>query len=138
MYSMDLARRDTAIDRVSREIEHQKRLLRERFHGLRQSSKENKLLDDVVDDYERFYHHIRVQKEQQREALHLLSEYLSDVTATSELTGTLLREAKKDQTDTLREMERLRGEIHTLMEPEHSPHHDGGAAPLTTGPSSQI
>ena len=116
--------------RIGDEIDHQKTLLRERFLDLKHTTKENRLLGRVVDDYQRYYDHIRKQKEDQREALRLVSEYLTDVTATSQLTESLLREAKHDQTATLEEMEHIQKDIDKLIGADApGPRHAEGARP---------
>ena len=118
---MDLAKRDKAISRIGHEIQHQKDLLRKRFVGLKTTAKENRLLAHVVEDYQRYYEHIRKQKEEQQEALRLVSEYLTDVVATSEMTKALLQEAKHDQTATLEEIEHIRKDIDSLLVTDTTP-----------------
>ena len=115
---MKLSERDKAITRIGHEIEHQKALMRKRFAGLKTTANENRLLSRVVDDYQRYYDHLRKQKEEQKEALRLVSEYLTDVAATSDLTKALLQEAKHDQTATLEEIEHIRKDIDSLLAPE--------------------
>ena len=111
---MELAKRDHEITRLSREIHRQKRMLRDRFNDLKVTSRENSLLDKVLDDYQEMYSVLRREKEEQKEALRLISEYLSDVTATTHMTESLLREAKHDQMTTLKEMDKLKHDIHEL------------------------
>jgi hypothetical protein len=112
---MSLAQRDLQLLQLETEIKHKKSLLIKKKRDLDKKVKVNAFLGDVNADYNKYYRHIVQEKQNQHTALNLLKEYIGDLMQTETLVNDQLRTAKHDQTDIIREINIVKGELDELI-----------------------
>jgi cell shape-determining protein MreC len=112
---MDLARRDMSIEDMRIEVVNRKKMLLDKFKELRSTSSTNQFLKGISDDYEHYFNYIKAQKREQYDALCMLSDYIGNISADTELTEQLLRESKADQKQILSQIRQVKGELDDLI-----------------------
>jgi hypothetical protein len=110
-----VASRDLKLTQIQQEIINKKKLLIQKKKTLENEQVQNEFLVDVKNDYNRYYEHILREKEQQRDTLMLLNEYISDLISTEHLVDDQLRIAKHDQKDIVREIDKVKSELDELV-----------------------
>ena len=78
-------------------------------------AKQNKFLDDVKNDYEKFYGYISKQKRDQIRALQTLDEYIKDLTLSGKLTKHNIEDAKEEQNKILKEINLLKENLDSVI-----------------------
>lgn len=78
-------------------------------------AKQNKFLDDVKNDYEKFYGYISQQKRDQIRALQSLDEYIKDLTLSGKLTKHNIEDAKEEQNKILKEINLLKENLDSVI-----------------------
>ncbi len=114
--SLPLAERDLDLLQIEQEIRNKKKLLIKKKKDLDKKYKLNHYLSGVKDDYSKYYDYILNEKQQQRDALLLLKEYINDLIKTEHLVDDQLRTAKHDQKDIINEIEKVKAELDELIE----------------------
>lgn len=115
-YTLTLAERDKFLLQIDNEIKNKKELLIKKKRDLDKKNKLNSYLNDVKQNYSKYYHHMLKEKQQQYDALLLLKEYIDDLIKTEHLLDDQIRTAKYDQKDILKEIDRVKGELDELIE----------------------
>lgn len=82
---------------------------------LRFISKQNRFLDAVKNDYEKFYGYISQQKKDQIRALQILDEYIKDLTISGKLTKHNIEDAKEEQLKILNEMNSIKKSLDNII-----------------------
>ena len=113
---LPLAERDMRLMQIEQEIMSKKNLLVKKKKELDKKNKQNKFLDDVKQDYSKYYNYVLKEKQQQYDALNLLNEYINDLVKTEHLVDTQLRTAKHDQKDILKEIGKVKAELDEFVE----------------------
>tara|TARA_B110000858_G_C17732815_1_gene441002 strand:+ start:30 stop:410 length:381 start_codon:yes stop_codon:yes gene_type:complete len=113
---MDLALRDKKIFQMKAELENRKRLLCMKRKQLVQNKRENKLLENVLGDYETYNKRFINNHERKIVFLQQLHSYLERITHDLKLTDTKLQESKNEQRDIMKEITFLKNEIDNLVE----------------------
>jgi hypothetical protein len=113
---LPLAERDQYLIQIEAEINNKKRLLVTKKKELDNKHKLNHYLNDVKENYNKYYNYIVKEKQQQYNALLLLKEYMNDLIQTQHLVDEQIRTAKYDQTDILKEIDRVKAELDELIE----------------------
>jgi hypothetical protein len=108
---MDNVKRDLKINILRHKIEERKDFLIEKQNHLKQVSKENVFLMDVVNDYIKHYSIIKKQKMQQREALESLSRYMNEMNLKIQHSDELLSHSKAQQQKITDQIKRVGEEI---------------------------
>ena len=114
--SLPLAERDLHLLQIEQEIRNKKKLLVKKKKDLDKKYKLNHYLSEVKDDYSKYYDYILNEKQQQRDALMLLKEYVNDLIKTEHLVDDQLRTAKHDQKDIINEIDKVKAELDELVE----------------------
>ncbi len=96
-------------------IRDTERELRENYRKVQAQQEQNEFLRVVVDDYKRYYDHIRQQKQQQYDALSGLTEYIDALHRGIDATHSILDETHHDQKRLLGEMVRLQREMDEII-----------------------
>lgn len=78
-------------------------------------SKQNRFLDAVKNDYEKFYGYISQQKKDQIRSLQILDEYIKDLTLSGQLTKHNIEDAKEEQRKILKEVNSIKESLDTLI-----------------------
>ena len=106
-----LSERDAKIQKLKNVIENRKKLLREIYTGIRNSTEENIYLKGVVNDYTNYFDNIKKQKESQLDGLNKLNYYIDTILQNKKSSDDLLRQAQEDKKEILREIKKIKREI---------------------------
>lgn len=96
-------------------IDAKRELLINKQKKLHFIAKQNKFLDDVKNDYEKFYGYISQQKRDQIRALQTLDEYIKDLTLSGKLTKHNIEDAKEEQSKILKEINLLKENLDSVI-----------------------
>ena len=110
-----LVQRDLQLLQIEEEIKNKKNLLIKKKRELDKKTKVNAFLQDVQEDYARYYKHIIEEKQNQYNAMKLLKEYIDDLIQTDNLVDNQLRDAKHDQKQIMGEIGNIKMELDELM-----------------------
>jgi len=77
--------------------------------------KQNRFLDAVKNDYEKFYKYIIEQKNYQIRALQILDEYIKDLTLSGKLTKHNIEDAKEEQIKILNEVNLIKESLDSII-----------------------
>lgn len=87
------------------------RELYDHYRQIRMKQEENEFLGVVVNDYNRYFEHIRGEKQRQYEALRGLTEYIDKLKSEIDSASHILRATTYDQEALLREMVKVKRNI---------------------------
>lgn len=96
-------------------IDAKREMLINKQKKLRFISKQNKFLDAVKNDYEKFYTYITQQKKDQIKALQILDEYIKDLTLSGKLTKHNIEDAKEEQSKILKEVNSIKESLDSII-----------------------
>jgi len=96
-------------------IDAKRIFLLEKQKKLRFITKQNRFLEEVKNDYSKYYGYVAEQKQNQIRALQLLENYISDLTKSGSLTRHNIEDAKEEQKKILREMKQLKSTLDSLI-----------------------
>jgi hypothetical protein len=111
----DLAKHDEYFLHIEELIEAKRRILLEKQKKLRLISKQNQFLDVVKDDYNKYYHYISKQKQDQIKALEILNSYIRDLTTSGKLTKHNIDDANYEQERILQEIKSIRKGLDSII-----------------------
>ena len=114
--NIQLAEWDLHLIQIEQEIISKKKMLIKKKKDLEKKKKNNNFLNEVNDDYTKYYNHIVGEKQQQYKALMLLNEYMNDLIKTEHLVDDQLRIAKHNQKDIMMEINSVKTELDELIE----------------------
>ena len=113
---MLLAIRDKNIKDFQSKLEERRKILLEQHRNLKKTTKENEFLEEVAQDYNKYYGFIKKQKEEQIAALEIINNYLENIILESRFAETSLNEAKKEQSQIIERINNIRKELEDIME----------------------
>lgn len=113
---MEIACRDNRIIKMRTELIVRQAALKERFAQLRGVQRENQYLDGVIADYEKYYTYIRTLKEDQLLAIETISDYISNIAMTTEMTDQALQSSRMQQDALLRKAESIKQELADIVD----------------------
>lgn len=96
-------------------IDAKREMLINKQKKLRFISKQNRFLDAVKNDYEKFYTYITEQKKDQIKALQILDEYIKDLTLSGKLTKHNIEDAKEEQSKILKEVNSIKESLDSII-----------------------
>lgn len=79
-------------------------------------TKQNKFLEEVKNDYHKYYGYIVQQKRDQIRALEVLDQYIKDLTLSGKLTKNNIEDAKEEQRKILREVNSIKGSLDSIID----------------------
>ena len=97
-------------------IDAKKKMLLDKQKKLRFISKQNRFLEAVKNDYSKYHNYITEQKRDQIKALHVLDEYIKDLTLSGKLTKHNIEDAKEEQSKILREVKSIKESLDNLVD----------------------
>ena len=100
-------------------IESKRNMLLNKQKKLRFITKQNKFLDAVRNDYQKFYGYINQQKRDQIRALEVLDEYIKDLTISGKLTKHNIDDAKEEQNKILMEVNSIKKYLDEIIDDTH-------------------
>ena len=111
-----LRENDERFIQIQELIEAKRQLLIDKQKKLRFISKQNKFLDAVKNDYEKYYTYIAQQKKDQIRALEVLDEYIKDLTLSGNLTKHNIEDAKEEQSKILKEVGSIKKHLDSIID----------------------
>ena len=96
-------------------IDAKKEMLINKQKKIRAISHQNRFLNVVKNDYEKFYGYISQQKKDQIRALQILDEYIKDLTLSGELTKYNIEDAKEEQRKIFGEINSIKKSLDSLI-----------------------
>ena len=115
---MPLGERDQKLMQIEAQIEAKRNWLLERRKVLKKNIKDNRFLQGVKEDYEKFYNYTVKQKENQLKAFGMLNQYVSDIIISGKLTDRDIQRSKAEQEQILGEMEKIKRNLDKIMKEE--------------------
>lgn len=97
-------------------IDAKKQMLIDKQKKLRFITKQNRFLEAVKNDYQKYYGFIEQQKRDQIKALEVLDEYIRDLTLSGKLTKHNIEDAKEEQSKILREVKSIKNTLDSLID----------------------
>ena len=113
---MELANRDHMIFQMKAELENRKKILCTKRRELKQTVRENGLLNQVLADYSKYNQHIVNQKNEQIDFLNMLHEYIGKVSRDIHTTSNIMKDSKTEQREILKEINILKHEVDELID----------------------
>lgn len=108
--------RDEQFMQLQQLIEAKRQFLINKQKKLSSISKQNRFLDAVKNDYQRYHTFIQQQKQDQIRALSVLDEYIKDLTVSGKLTKNNIEDAKAEQAKILREVKQIKGSLNSIID----------------------
>lgn len=116
LYIMILAVRDRTIKELQMQIEERKNLLMNKHKSLKTTIQDNEFLEDVYQDYGKYYGFIKKQKEEQISAFEIINDYLEKIILETKLTDASLSEAKFEQRAITERINDIKKELEEIIE----------------------
>jgi hypothetical protein len=113
---MPLVNNDEKLLQIQDLIDSKKRMLLEKQKKIRFIVKQNRFLNEVKNDYVKYYTYIAQQKQDQIKALQLLDNYIHDLTRSGELSKHNIEDAKVEQHKILKEVKSIKEGLESIME----------------------
>ena len=110
-----LVRRDIEFMKIQNLIDSKKKMLIEKQKKLRFVSKQNCFLEEVKNDYNKYYEYISQQKEDQIKALTLINDYIKQLTISGKLSTQNIKDAKEEQKKILNEIKSIKNGLDLIM-----------------------
>ena len=110
-----LVKKDLEFTQIQNLIDVKKRFLIEKQKKLRFITRQNSFLEEVKNDYNKYYEYITKQKEDQITALKLINNYIRDLTISGQLSKQNINDAKEEQKKILREMKSIKTGLDSIM-----------------------
>jgi hypothetical protein len=110
---------DNQFVKIQELIDAKRKLLIDKQKKLRFISKQNRFLEVVKNDYEKYHNYIYEQKRDQIRALQVLDEYINDLTISGKLTKHNIEDAKEEQYKILKELQSIKGSLDDLIDDTH-------------------
>jgi hypothetical protein len=107
---------DNQFIQIQELIDAKKMMLIEKQNKLNRISKQNRFLEEVKNDYSKYYSYISQQKKDQIRALEVLDEYIKDLTISGKLTKHNIEDAREEQHKILREVKSIKENLDYVID----------------------
>lgn len=108
--------RDEEFIRIQELINRKRNFLIDKQKKLRFITKQNKFLEAVKNDYEKYNNYVTQQKKDQIRALEVLDEYIKDLTISGKLTKHNIEDAKEEQSKILSEVKSIKESLDSIID----------------------
>lgn len=115
IFELPLTERDKYLTQVENQMQAKKDLINQKRVALNENIKQNHFLENVREDYNKYYNYIIQQKEDQVKAMQILDEYVKDIIISNKLTEHDLQNAKREQQQILDQLDILKNELDSLI-----------------------
>lgn len=115
IFELPLSERDKYLTQVENQIQAKKDLITSKRLELDKNIEQNHFLENVREDYNKYYSYIIKQKEDQIKAMKILEDYIKNVIITNKLTDEDLENARLEQKQILNELDSLKYELDKLV-----------------------
>ena len=112
---MSLFERDKYLYDIEDEIKARRELILKKGKTLEQKQKINHFLQEVKQDYQKYYQYIVNEKHQQYNSMKVLQSYLDDLIKTDKFTSNEIDNMKNDQNELLLEMDKIKNELDKII-----------------------
>jgi hypothetical protein len=110
-----LRKKDEEFMHIQELIDMKRHMLLEKQQKIKFISKQNEFLDEVKNDYTKYYGYIRQQKQDQIHALEILENYIKDLTRSGNLSKNNIEDAKHEQNKIIREINSIKRGLDKIM-----------------------
>jgi hypothetical protein len=110
-----LEKKDNEFMQIQQLIDVKQKFLVEKQKKLNFITKQNYFLEEVKNDYNKYYKYISKQKEDQIKALNLINEYIQNLTLSGELSVQNIKDAKEEQKKILMEMKSIKSSLDYII-----------------------
>jgi len=110
-----LENKDQKLLQIENLIDAKRKMLIDKQKKFKNLTKENEFLNDVKQDYNKYYGYIVKQKEDQMSALTLLNGYIKDLTTSGTLSKNNIEDAKNEQVKILTEINSIKKGIDDII-----------------------
>jgi hypothetical protein len=115
IYEFTLAERDNYLKQIENQIQAKRNLLLEKRRTLENSIAQNKFLEGVRNDYQKYHNYIVKQNQDQMRAMDILNQYLGDIVVSGKLTEKDIHNTKREQKNILREMDQIKRNLDEII-----------------------
>jgi hypothetical protein len=115
IYEFTLAERDNYLNQIENQIQAKRNLLLEKRRTLENSIAQNKFLEGVRNDYQKYHNYIVKQNQDQMRAMDILNQYLGDIVVSGKLTEKDIHNTKREQNNILREMDQIKRNLDEII-----------------------
>ena len=110
-----LENRDQQLLQIENLIDAKRKMLIDKQKKFKNLTKENEFLNEVKQDYNKYYGYIVKQKEDQMSALTMLNGYIKDLTTSGTLSKNNIEDAKNEQEKILTEINSIKKGIDDII-----------------------
>ena len=110
-----LENRDQQLLQIENLIDAKRKMLIDKQKKFKNLTKENEFLNEVKQDYNKYYGYIVKQKEDQMSALSMLNTYIKDLTISGSLSKNNIQDAKNEQQKILTEINSIKKGIDDII-----------------------
>ena len=110
-----LENRDQQLLQIENLIDAKRKMLIDKQKKFKNLTKENEFLNEVKQDYNKYYGYIVKQKEDQMSALTMLNGYIKDLTVSGTLSKNNIEDAKNEQQKILTEINSIKKGIDDII-----------------------
>ena len=110
-----LENRDQQLLQIENLIDAKRKMLIDKQKKFKNLTKQNEFLNEVKQDYNKYYGYIVKQKEDQMSALTLLNGYIKDLTISGTLSKNNIEDAKNEQQKILTEINSIKKGIDDII-----------------------
>ena len=110
-----LENRDQQLLQIENLIDAKRKMLIDKQKKFKNLTKQNEFLNDVKQDYNKYYGYIVKQKEDQMSALTMLNGYIKDLTVSGTLSKNNIEDAKNEQNKILTEINSIKKGIDDII-----------------------
>jgi len=115
VYELSLADRDFYLEQIESQIKAKKEFLLSKKKILNETLEENKFLENVKKDYNKYFQYVVEDKKKQQEAMKTLSNYLDNLIVSGKLTEKDIKQSKKDQQAILKEIDKIKASLDEIL-----------------------
>jgi DNA repair exonuclease SbcCD ATPase subunit len=112
---INLENRDQQLLQIENLIDAKRKMLIGKQKKFKNLTKQNEFLNEVKQDYNKYYGYIVKQKEDQMSALTLLNGYIKDLTVSGNLSKNNIEDAKNEQNKILTEINSIKKGIDDII-----------------------
>jgi hypothetical protein len=110
-----LEKRDQQLLQIENLIDAKRKMLLDKQKKFKNLSKQNEFLNDIKQDYNKYYGYIVKQKQDQMSALSMLNTYIKDLTVSGNLSKNNIDDAKNEQQKILTEINSIKKGIDDII-----------------------
>jgi hypothetical protein len=107
--------RDDQFIQLQQVIDAKRQMLIEKQKKLRFITQQNRFLEAIKNDYQKYYGFVEQQKRDQIRALEVLDEYIKDLTLSGRLTKHNIEDAKAEQLKILQEVKSIKSGLDNII-----------------------